>query len=137
MKEIPSRLTGKQYNLLFLEKQLKPLGYSIGGGWDYDHGYFDYKLAEVPGYVFLRLPVQAVRGELDERGVSVRIGTPFVLGHQYQSGIDTDFADAGPITAVFNQFAEPVEKDSGFDSQFIALAKALVSELEQLLLGEA
>ncbi len=55
MIEIPSRLEGKQFQLYHLEEQLKPMGYTIGGGWDYDHGYFDYKIADDVGYqVFAR-----------------------------------------------------------------------------------
>ena len=39
MYEIPTKIEGKQYSLYKLEEALKPIGYSIGGGWDYDQGY--------------------------------------------------------------------------------------------------
>lgn len=92
MIELPLRLEGKQFQLYHLEEQLKPLGYVIGGGWDYDHGYFDYKIADDLGYQFLRVPFRAVDGQLDSHGTTVELGRPFLLAHKYQQGID-DFAD--------------------------------------------
>jgi hypothetical protein len=41
MIELSSRLDGTLFKLYELEKTLKPLGYNIGGNWDYDHGSFD------------------------------------------------------------------------------------------------
>ncbi len=52
MIEIPSALEGKTFLLNVLEQELKPLGYVIGGNWDYDHGSFDYKMADDVGYQF-------------------------------------------------------------------------------------
>ena len=51
---IQSKLEGCTYALYKLEEVMKPLGYSIGGNWDYDKGCFDYKIDEEEGYQFLR-----------------------------------------------------------------------------------
>ncbi|AMX82482.1 hypothetical protein GS3922_01580 [Geobacillus subterraneus] len=133
MIEIPSRLEGKQFSLHQLEQTLKPLGYAIGGGWDYDHGYFDYKIADHLGYQFLRVPFQAVDGQLDSHGTTVELGRPFLLAHKYQRGID-DFADVGNAGAAFNQFAEPQDPDATVPEPYISVGKALVQELERRLL---
>ncbi|WJP99935.1 YugN-like family protein [Geobacillus stearothermophilus] len=133
MIELPSRLEGKQFQLYHLEEQLKPLGYVIGGGWDYDHGYFDYKIADDLGYQFLRVPFRAVDGQLDSHGTSVELGRPFLLAHKYQQGID-DFADVGNVGAAFNQFAEPQDPDATVPERYISVGKALVQELERRLL---
>ncbi|MGQ0421215.1 YugN family protein, partial [Bacillus sp. HC-Mk] len=44
MIPIQSNLEGRTYALYKLEEIMKPLGYSIGGNWDYDKGCFDYKI---------------------------------------------------------------------------------------------
>jgi YugN-like family len=133
MIEIPSRLEGKTFQLYKLEEQLKPLGYTIGGNWDYDHGYFDYKIDDEDGYQFLRIPFKAVDGQLDSHGTTVEIGRPFLLSHQYQSGLD-DHADGGNLGAAFNQFSEPEDPDAAFPEKYISVGKVLVQELERRLL---
>ncbi|MCQ6360718.1 YugN family protein, partial [Bacillus cereus] len=65
MIPIQSNLEGRSYALYKLEEVMKPLGYSIGGNWDYDYGCFDYKIDVVDGYLFLRVPFSAVDGVLD------------------------------------------------------------------------
>ena len=78
MGSIPSSLEGQSFLLRGLEQVMKPIGYTIGGGWEYDRGFFDYKISDQDGYLFLRIPVEANKGHLDERGAAVTIGTPFL-----------------------------------------------------------
>ncbi|WP_332634253.1 YugN-like family protein [Halalkalibacter flavus] len=139
MIALQSTVEGKEMKLKELEDKLKPLGYDIGGGWEYDHGYFDYKIDEEDGYTFLRLPFRAVDGELDQRGVTVQLGTPFLLNHKYQEGLDDNpdvfnglFRMA--YNSAINQFQEPVDKDSTVDQKYMPTAKSLVEELELTLL---
>jgi hypothetical protein len=133
MIEIPSRLEGKTFPLYKLEQLLKPLGYTIGGNWDYDHGSFDYKIGDEAGYQFLRVPFEAIDGQLDSHGTTVKLGRPFLLSHKYQIGID-DHADGGNLGAAFNQFAEPQDPDATFPEKYIDVGKALVKDLENHLL---
>ena len=135
MIELPSKLEGRQFDLYKLEQKLKPIGYSIGGNWDYDHGAFDYKLNDEEGYQFLRLPFTAVDGQLDVRNCTVELGRAFLLSHLYEDGLD-DEASTGNFSGSFNQFQEPVDKDANFPNQLIDSGKALVAELERLLLTE-
>ncbi|WP_042352143.1 YugN-like family protein [Bacillus massiliigorillae] len=129
MQKITSKIEGTIVSLYELEQILKPLGYSIAGNWDYNSGYFDYKMADEPGYVYLRVPFEAVQGQLDEQGAVVKIGTPFVLAHQYQSGLD-DHSYTSSVTSAFNQFSEPADSDANIQNQYHILGKALVEELE-------
>ncbi|WP_075982739.1 YugN-like family protein [Bacillus massilinigeriensis] len=131
MIEIPSKIEGKQYDLYKLEQLLKPLGYAIGGNWDYDHGSFDYKIADQGEYQFLRVPFQAIDGQLDSRGCTVELSRPYLLGHQYERGLDQ--ASTGNFSASFNQFAEPVNKDADVPERFVELGKAMIFELESIL----
>lgn len=132
MIEIPSAIENRQFKLIDLENELKPLGYVIGGGWEYDHGHFDYKIDDQNEYIFLRVPFKAIKGEIGEKGVVVELGRPFLLAHQYQSGLDDQVRD---YNAFMNQFSEPLEKDAEVPDKYIATGEALVRELESTLMN--
>ncbi|MED4227754.1 YugN-like family protein [Neobacillus cucumis] len=134
MFEIPSKVEGKQFELYKLELKLKPIGYTIGGNWDYDHGAFDYKLNDEDSYQFLRLPFSAIDGELDSGGCKVEIGRPFLLSHQYEAGID-EHGDTGDFSGTLNQFQAPTDQDADIPSPYIDKGKRLVAELEKVLLS--
>jgi hypothetical protein len=134
MIPIPSKLEGKTYKLYKLEQELKPLGYTIGGNWDYDHGSFDFKIDDEDGYQYLRLPFTAIDGQLDSNGTTVELGTPYLLSHQYQAGLD-DQADLNVLSASMDQFAQPVDPDAEFPEKYVGIGKALVKELESVLLS--
>lgn len=132
MEQIPSKLEGMQFDLYKLEQKLKPIGYSIGGNWDYDHGFFDYKINDQDGYQYLRLPFTAVDGQLDVRNCTVELGRPFVLNHVYEGGIDEE-AESGVITGSFSQFQDPADKDGSLSDRYIEIGKRLVAELEETI----
>ncbi|MFD1707813.1 YugN-like family protein [Siminovitchia sediminis] len=132
MIHIDSSIEGRRFNLHKLEQLLKPKGYTIGGNWDYDRGFFDYKMANDEGYQFLRVPFTAVEGQLDMNGAVVELGKPFVLNHVYQRGLD-DHVDVGNVTASVNQFSEPEDPDGSVDEEYVKQGKELVQSLETLL----
>lgn len=133
MIELPSKIEGKSATLAELEAKLKPLGYSIGGNWDYDHGSFDYKVSDKDGYLFLRLPFNVVEGQLDADGCIVKMQRPFLLAHIYQKGLD-DHAHSSNTMATFNQFSEPVDEDGEVPEQYIIVGKSLLEEVEAAIL---
>jgi hypothetical protein len=133
MIEISSGIEGQQLALSELEEKLKPLGYSIGGNWDYDHGSFDYKISDKDGYLFLRIPFNAIEGQLDADGCRVEITRPFLLSHVYQKGLD-DHAHSSNTTAIFNQFSEPVEEDGDVPTRYVEIGESLLKEVESTLL---
>jgi hypothetical protein len=130
MIPIPSKIEGTEFQLYKLEHELKALGYSIGGNWDYDHGYFDYKIDDQAGYQFLRVPFQAKDGQLDSQGTTVELGRPFLLSHKYQLGIDDYVWNR---SASLDQFSEPEDPDASFPKEYIELGHTLVNELEAVL----
>jgi len=132
MIEIPSKIEGKQFDLYKLEQTLKPIGYSIGGNWDYDHGSFDYKLNDESSYQFLRVPFTAIDGQLDARNCTVELGRPFLLSHEYQMELD-DQARAGTFSGTLNQFSEPIDKDGEVPERLIEDGKGLIAKLESIL----
>ncbi|ABS23713.1 YugN-like family protein [Bacillus cytotoxicus] len=136
MIPIQSDLEGRLYALYQLEETLKPLGYNIGGNWEYDKGCFDYKLDEEDGYQFLRLPFTAVEGELDVPGVVVRLGTPYLLSHVYQDELDDQVNMFAAGTSGLDQFAEPKDADGHIKRKYIEIGKAFVQEIERHLIND-
>ncbi|MED0970059.1 YugN-like family protein [Bacillus paramycoides] len=130
MIPIQSNLVGHTYALYKLEEVMKPLGYSIGGNWDYDKGCFDYKIDEEDGYQFLRVPFTAVDGELDVSGVVVRLETPYIISHVYQDELDNEVNTLATGTSL-DQFAEPKDPDGDVKRKYIDIGKVLVQELEK------
>ncbi|KYG28303.1 YugN-like family protein [Priestia endophytica] len=133
MIELQSNLEGRVFKLHELEETLGSLGYIIGGGWEYDQGSFDYKIDDKVGYQFLRLPFQAIDGQLDAPGATVRFMTPFLLSHKYQIGLD-DHVHVGNTKSSFDQFQEPQDPDASFPKEYIPLGQELLREAEQRLL---
>jgi len=133
MHELHSKIEGMQFDLYKLEQKLKPIGYTIGGNWDYDHGAFDYKINDEGSYQFVRVPFTSVDGQLDSRNCTVELGRPFILSHVYQGELD-DHADTGTFSGTLNQFSEPIEKDSDIPGQAVDAGKRIVERLETVLL---
>jgi hypothetical protein len=133
MKPIKSKIENEYIALNEAEEALKGLGFSYGGNWEYDHGYFDYKLDDEVGYTFLRIPFKATEGELDKRETVIQLGEPFVLTHKYQIGLD-DNVGAGSVSGSFNQFAEPQDPDATIDKKWLPIAADLVKKVEAALL---
>lgn len=134
MIPIPSKIESQVFSLYDLEQKLKPLGYVIGGNWEYEHGSFDYEISDKVGYQYLRVPFTAVNGQLDAPQVTVEMGEPFLLSHKYQRGLD-DHTHVGNFKASFDQFSEPVDPDAEFPEEYVEVGRELVQELERKLLS--
>lgn len=108
-------------------------GYVVGGNWDYHQGYFDKKIEDELGYLFIRIPVFVVEGDFGEETAQLRIGTPFLLRHKYNPGLD-DNVSVGNASASLNQFQEPVDPDASLEEEQIEAAKQQIKELEHAFL---
>lgn len=130
---IQSSLTGVQGTFGIIRDSLAQDDFSLAN-WEYDGGYFDRKLDEA-GTVFLRLPFEVMQGKLDDADARIQFGTPFVLKHEYQTGLDQDIGYAtGPLVApVVNQFQEPVNKDAEVEEEWVQQAAGIVQMIERRL----
>lgn len=133
MIPIPSKIEGLTIMMHKLEQKLEPLGYTIGGGWEYDHGFFDYKINDEGGYQFLRLPFEAIDGQLDSNGTAVQLGRPFLLSHLFQEGLD-DRVNSELLSSSINQFSEPKDPDAKVPEKYLETGERLVRELEKTLI---
>lgn len=105
-------------------------GFTVGGGWETDHGYFDKKLKDEPGYLFLRIPAFAEEGQFGDHGALLKLGTPFLLSHRYQRDIDSP-ASPSLMSATFNQFASPEDEDASLSEEDIEAGQAALREVEE------
>ncbi|MET3683626.1 hypothetical protein ABID56_001735 [Alkalibacillus flavidus] len=134
MKEIESGIQNQAYPFEDLEAILTRFQFTVGGSWEYDHAYFDRKLARnEEEYAFLRIPVTTEIGTIGEKDAHVRIGTPFVLVHQFEAGNDQQ-GMSGNIQASFNQFQSPVNPDADGEEAYLDDATRVIHDLENMLL---
>jgi hypothetical protein len=107
--------------------------FTLGGNWDYNHGYFDRYL-DGDHMVWLRIPFEVTSGTMD--GISddtdaiVKLGTPFVLKHIYNEGLDPEVVP-NVYGSLINQFQEPVDKDADVEAHWLERAKQILQEVEQ------
>lgn len=137
MIPLSSAITEQQFTLEEVEQGLTPLGFKLSDNWDYEHGYFDYKIDDHVGYQFLRLPFVVISGSLDSPSdyATVQMQEPFLLSHKYNPGLD-DNVKEGNFRAIFDQFQEPVDKDASFPEEHIGTGREILAQAEQQLLAQ-
>jgi len=90
-------------------------GMDIGGGWEYDHGTFDsilYKRKETT--IYLRVPFKVLQGELDSYNAVIQFGTPFLIKHVMNIGLDEEESATMTVTGL-EQFQSPEDPDAPID----------------------
>jgi hypothetical protein len=113
-----------------IQQFLEGYGFVVGGGWESDHGYFDKKLKDKPGDLYLRIPAFVQEGNFGEADATLRLGTPFMLQHQYERGNDEQ-ADPSLLSASINQFAEPEDADAPINREDIEAGESELKQVEQ------
>ncbi|PTX46746.1 YugN-like protein [Melghirimyces profundicolus] len=115
-----------------LDRLFNEEGFFLGGGYEYDHGYYDKALdweENKEHRAYLRIPVTAVEGSIGTRKATLRIGRPFVLKHEYQTEMD-DHANSGLVSGTFNQFTEPANKDADVEDKWLKRGQSELLQLE-------
>ncbi|SER99765.1 YugN-like family protein [Gracilibacillus ureilyticus] len=132
MYEIESAIKDRKFEYKQFKEVLERAGYSLGGAWEYDHGYFDYKLGSDNGYHFLRIPFHTINGQIEDKNVMIQLDQPYILTHKYQNDVDEN-AESSVIQAAFNQFQTPIEKDADIPAEYIERGQQVLSQLEVIL----
>ncbi|MCP3773482.1 YugN-like family protein [Paenibacillus sp. MZ04-78.2] len=133
MVPLDSTLQGREEPFEHVRSYLHEHEFTLGGNWDYEHGSFDRYLDE--GHkVWLRIPFEVTSGVLDgdtdSTDAFVRIGTPFVLKHVYNEGLDHE-AQVRTFGALVDQFQEPLDKDGTVEDKWVDQAASLLREIER------
>lgn len=136
MRPISSSLENQVTEYDRMKDVLQQHQFTLGGNWDYDHGYYDRFLDEAH-QVWLRIPFTVTAGKLDGENVSnpdtsVRIGTPFVLKHVYNEGLDEE-AEPRVSAAFFDQFQDPLDKDASVEDRWVQEAKSVLGHVEKAM----
>jgi hypothetical protein len=133
VKTLKSKLEQVQEPFDTVRDRLHAFNFSLGGNWEYDHGYFDRSLDEA-NKVWLRIPFQVVTGRLEgdteATDAIVRIGTPFVLNHVYNEGLD-NAAEAETYGAMLDQFQTPTDPDGQVEMKWVQQASDVLHKVEQ------
>ncbi|MNR11705.1 YugN-like family protein [compost metagenome] len=133
MKPLTSSLEQVQESFDKVRAQLEQFDFNLGGGWEYDHGYFDRSLDEA-NKVWLRIPVQVITGRIEGDSEAtdavVEVGTPFVLKHVYNEGLD-DEADLETAGALIDQFQTPLDPDARIEDKWVKEAANVLHKVEQ------
>lgn len=133
MIAILSELEDRVEGFVSLSDFLDNYEFTLGGNWDYKHGYFDKYLDEAH-MVWLRIPFEVTSGTMDGSSENsdavVKLGTPFVLKHIYNEGLDSE-AVPNVYGSLINQFQEPVDKDAAIEAHWVDQAKSLLNEVER------
>ncbi|SDC30983.1 YugN-like family protein [Melghirimyces thermohalophilus] len=133
MIPLQSSLENQEGDFIPLDRLFNEEGFVLGGGYEYDHGYYDKALDwenDREHRIYLRIPVTAVEGSIGTRSATLRIGQPFVLKHIYQDGGNQQ-AQAGLISGSVNQFAEPADKDAKVNAKWTERAQSEINQLER------
>lgn len=132
--ELNSSIEGKRFEKGHLEEFLASHGFTVGGGWDYDHAYFDYVFQKIPYYDVLRIPVTVKSGDFEQASAKLECGIPFLLRHCYQNGIDDEkdalFGIGGGMT---NQFQKPTNPDAHISEKLVVQGVELLKVIDSQL----
>nr|WP_165971920.1 YugN-like family protein [Paenibacillus piri] len=135
MIAMESRIANREEAFDFVRQYLHEHQFSLGGNWDYEHGYFDRYLDEARK-VWLRIPFEVTHGALDGDASStdaiVRFGSPFVLKHVYNEGLDEE-AHVNTYGALFNQFQEPLDRDAPVEDKWVSKAEEVLRQVDESL----
>lgn len=111
MLQLDTDIEGLQMTFGEARKELKKHNLVLGGDWDYDRGLFDGILNREGGEtIYVRLPFNVIKGELDKRSAVIEFGRPYVIKHVVHVGLDKDSNSLLTATGL-KQFQEPLDKD--------------------------
>ena len=133
MFQIQSDIEGKRAYFGAARDIFKSYGCSFCSNFEYDQGKFDALLWREGGEsIFLRIPIYVLDGELDHSKALIEFGTPFVIKHVVNIGLDHDENSFLTATTGLDQFQTPLDKD-GYIYDKSRWAKAGREAIEQVM----
>lgn len=118
MLELTSTIEGKRAYYGEFCAHFEKDGFTLCGGWEYDHAYMDAILYQQEGVtLYVRIPVYVVEGRLDELDALVEFGKPFLIKHVLNIGLTEDEDFSGLDAAGLNQFQKPLDPDDRIEKE--------------------
>lgn len=112
MIKLQTSMEGKRAYFGAVKNIFHSNGCSFCSNFDYHQGKFDALLYREGGEsIYLRIPIYVVDGELDYSNALIEFGTPFVIKHVVNIGLDYDDHSLITGTTGLAQFQEPLDTD--------------------------
>lgn len=133
MIKLQSSIEGKKADFGLVREMFTSHGCSFCSNFEYDQGKFDTILWREGGEtIYLRIPFNVLDGVLDYANTYIEFGTPYVIKHVVNIGLDYDENSLMTATTGLNQFQEPLDKD-GYIRDKSSWKKAGEEKIEQVL----
>jgi hypothetical protein len=133
MIKLNSIIEEKKANFGAVRNVFHSHGCSFCSNFDYDQGKFDAVLWREGGEtIYLRVPFYVLEGELDHSNAYIQFGTPYVIKHVVNIGLDYDENSFLTATTGLAQFQEPLDKD-GYINDKSRWAKAGEETIERIV----
>jgi len=112
MIQLQSEIEGKRGHFGQLRNSFLQHGCSFCSNFEYDQGKFDTILYREGGEtIYLRIPFNVVQGVLDSSNTIIEFGTPYVIKHVVNLGLDYDQNSLITGTTGLDQFQNPIDQD--------------------------
>ncbi|HCX47599.1 MAG TPA: hypothetical protein DG757_00845 [Bacillus sp. (in: Bacteria)] len=112
MIQLQTGIEGKRANFGAVRDIFQSHGCSFCSNFDYHQGKFDALLWRDGGEsIYLRVPIYVLDGALDHSNAIIEFGTPFVIKHIVNLGLDYDENSLVTATTGLAQFQEPIDED--------------------------
>jgi len=140
MLKLQTGIEGKKAYFGPIRSIFEAYGCSFCSNFEYDQGKFDALLWRDGGEsIYLRVPFTVLEGMLDHSETLIEFGTPFVIKHVVNLGLDYDEHSLSTATTGLTQFQEPLDKDghirdkSKWESDGEATIKQIMDSSSHLL----
>lgn len=133
MFQLNSEIEGKRAHFGAVRDIFHSYGCSFCSNFNYDQGKFDALLWREGGEsIYLRVPIYVLDGALDHAGALIEFGTPFIIKHVVNIGLDYDENSFVTGTTGLDQFQTPLDND-GYVYDKSRWAKAGEERIQQVL----
>ncbi|MFJ5621257.1 YugN family protein [Peribacillus loiseleuriae] len=112
MIQLQTEIEGKRAYFGAVRDIFHSYGCSFCSNFDYEQGKFDSLLWRDGGEsIYLRVPIYVLDGALDHSSALIKFGTPFVIKHVVNIGLDHDENSFLTGTTGLDQFQTPLDND--------------------------
>lgn len=132
MLAINSEIEGKRTNFGIARHAFDSFGCSFCSNFEYEQGKFDAVLWREEGEtIYLRVPFKVLEGELDHASAYIQFGTPYLIKHHVNIGLDHGEGSFITATTGLNQFQEPLDKDAKIrdESRWVQAGESLIQRI--------
>lgn len=113
MFQLNTEIVGKRAYFGDVRDIFRSYGCSFCSNFEYDQGKFDALLWREGGEsIYLRIPIYVLDGVLDHKDALIEFGTPFIIKHVVNTGLDHDENSFLTATTGLDQFQTPLDKDA-------------------------